>query len=169
MRGGKLPRWGALVAAVVIVIGSATPALAQPTITGFTPIHGLVGDPVTISGSGFTNAKDVSFGNISDPTAVVDDDSHISATVPAGTSTGPISVSTPDGTATSDTDFTVDTLPVAPVIDSFTPDHGPEHATVIITGSSFTGATLRPRLRRSLPPQRKGSLPGLSGVDLEAL
>src|SRR5258706_2112639 len=62
----------------------------------------------------------------------------IQATVPAGATTGPLSVTTPGGTATSTRNFTL--IP-APTITSFTPTSGPLGTSVTISGTDFTGAT----------------------------
>src|SRR6202023_3103111 len=62
----------------------------------------------------------------------------IQATVPAGATTGPLSVTTPGGSATSATSFTV--IP-APTIASLTPASGPVGASVTIGGTNLTGAT----------------------------
>jgi hypothetical protein len=82
-----------------------------PTITGFDPTSGPVGQAVTITGTNFTGATAVSFNGTADPTFSVTNDTTISATVPSGASTGPIAVTTPGGTATSGTDFTVTQTP----------------------------------------------------------
>jgi hypothetical protein len=60
----------------------------------------------------------------------------IQATVPAVATTGPLSVTTPGGTATSAANFTV-----APRITSFTPASGPVGTAVTISGANFTGTT----------------------------
>jgi len=80
-----------------------------PSITGFSPPSGPVGTTVTITGSGFTGANDVQFNGTSVGTGnfAVNSDTQITATVPAGATTGPISVTTPGGTATSSDSFTV--------------------------------------------------------------
>jgi len=75
------------------------------SITGFTPTEGSVGTEVTITGSDFSGATDVQFNGIS-ATFTIDDDSQIRAVVPEGATTGPISIVTPDGTATSADAFT---------------------------------------------------------------
>ena len=80
-----------------------------PSISGFTPSGGPVGSSVTISGSHFSGASGVSFGGTSTSAFVVNSDSQISATVPAAASSGPISVTTPNGTGTSAASFTVTT------------------------------------------------------------
>lgn len=75
-------------------------------ITSFDPT-GVVGDVVAITGSGFTGATAVTFGPTPVTTFSVDSDTRITATVPAGASTGPISVAIPTGNVTSASDFVV--------------------------------------------------------------
>ncbi|MBV9495271.1 MAG: DUF11 domain-containing protein, partial [Acidobacteria bacterium] len=77
-----------------------------PTISSFSPPSGSVGVPVVISGSSFTGATDVSF-NGTTASFTVDSDLQITTSVPPGATTGTISVTTPDGTGTSATSFTV--------------------------------------------------------------
>jgi uncharacterized repeat protein (TIGR03803 family) len=78
-----------------------------PVIISFSPPSGPVGQHVTISGNSFTGATKVTFGGVKATVFSVDNDAQITATVPTGAVTGKIQVTTPDGTATSSTDFTV--------------------------------------------------------------
>jgi Bacterial Ig domain/IPT/TIG domain len=110
-----------------------------PTITSFTPASGPVGTSVTISGTNFTGATAVTFNGTS-TNFTVNAATSIQAAVPAGATTGPISVTTPAGTATSASAFTV-TTSSAPTITSFTPASGPVGTSVTISGTNFTGAT----------------------------
>ena len=80
-----------------------------PTITAFNPTSGAVGTSVVITGTGFTGASAVTFGGTAATTFTVNSDTQITVTVPTGATTGPIAVTTPGGTATSSTDFTVGT------------------------------------------------------------
>src|SRR5207247_8522580 len=86
--------------------------VSAPTITGFTPTSGPVGTSVTISGTNFTGATAVMFNGVSAAPFTVTSDTTIQDTVPAGMTTGPLSVTTPWGTATSSTVFTVVNPPV---------------------------------------------------------
>src|SRR5439155_1710980 len=87
---------------------AAAPARAQaPSITSFNPTQGAVGTQVAVSGTDFTNATDVQFAGLSASSFTVTDDTELTATVPSGATSGPISVVTPDGTATSADSFTV--------------------------------------------------------------
>src|SRR5439155_6740401 len=60
------------------------------------------------------------------------------ATVPAGATTEPLTMTTPGGTATSASSFTVS---IPPTITGFTPTTGPAGTSVTISGTNFTGAT----------------------------
>ena len=80
-----------------------------PTITSFTPTSGATGSSVTITGTNLTGTTAVTFGGIGGGTFTVDSPTQITATVPTLALTGPISVTTPGGTATSSTSFTVST------------------------------------------------------------
>ena len=96
-----------VIAVFTVQAGITLPAQAQgPSIGGFDPTEGPVGTSVTITGADFTNATDVQFNGTSAPGFSIDSDFQITATVPAGATTGPISVVTPDGTATSAESFT---------------------------------------------------------------
>ena len=111
---------------------------AAPTITSFTPSSGGVGSSVTVSGTNLTGTTAVSFNGTAATFQVVSA-TQITATVPAGASSGKISVVTAKGAASSAADFSV-TLP-APTISSFSPTSGPSGTSVSVTGTGFTGAT----------------------------
>jgi IPT/TIG domain len=111
--------------------------VSAPTITSFSPASGAAGASVTITGTAFTGATAVSFNGAS-ATFTVTSATQISATVPPAATTGPISVTTPGGTAASAGTFTV---LVAPTITSFSPSSGNVGTSVTITGAAFTGAT----------------------------
>jgi uncharacterized protein (TIGR03437 family) len=77
-----------------------------PTLSSFTPASAAVGATVTLTGTNFTAASKVTFNGLS-AKFTVNSDTQISATVPSGATSGKISVTTPAGTATSATSFTV--------------------------------------------------------------
>ena len=81
--------------------------LATPTITSFAPARGMVGDTVVITGTSLTGTSAVSFDGIPAVSFTVDSGTQVTATVPAGATTGPISLTTPGGTTASATDFVV--------------------------------------------------------------
>jgi uncharacterized protein YjbI with pentapeptide repeats len=108
------------------------------TITNFTPSSGAVGTSVILTGTNFTGATAVTFNGTS-AVFTVNSGTQITATVPAGATTGPIGVTTPGGTSTSSTNFSVSAA--APAITSFAPSSGAEGTSVTLTGTNFTGAT----------------------------
>jgi outer membrane protein assembly factor BamB len=95
--------------AVATPAGSATSTASfrvQPAVSGFSPGWGWAGTVVTISGSAFTGATAVTFHGVG-ASFTVDSYSRITATVPAGATTGKIKVTTKVGTAASSTAFDV--------------------------------------------------------------
>jgi hypothetical protein len=78
-----------------------------PSITSFSPTSGPVGTGVTITGNSFTKATSVTFGGVAATSFQVISDTEVKALVPTGAVTGPIAVTTPGGTGTSATKFTV--------------------------------------------------------------
>ncbi|MFQ3589312.1 MAG: IPT/TIG domain-containing protein, partial [Chloracidobacterium sp.] len=80
--------------------------LQPPSILSFSPNSGTVGTSVTIIGMNFEEAVTVTFGDLLASFSIVSP-TQITATVPVGATTGPISVTTPAGTATSSASFTV--------------------------------------------------------------
>jgi len=102
---------GALTGDVTVTTGSTVLSTLSsysitPTLKSFTPPSGPVGTEVTITGTGLTQATEVTFDNLS-ATFTVNSDSQITATVPTGAATGKIKVTTKGGSATSSTSFTV--------------------------------------------------------------
>jgi IPT/TIG domain len=119
--------------------GSPPPA---PTVTSFSPMSGPVGTQVDVQGTSFTGASSVTFNGTPDTTFVFNSSTDITAHVPAGATTGPIAVTTPNGTGTSATNFTVTTGGGgAPTVTSFLPTSGPVGTHVTINGTNFTGVT----------------------------
>jgi uncharacterized repeat protein (TIGR01451 family) len=81
-----------------------------PNITSFSPTLGPAGATlVTILGTSFFNVSSVSFNGANTANFTVVSSTEIRATVPLSATTGPIRVSTPDGTAVSATNFLVTT------------------------------------------------------------
>ena len=109
-----------------------------PTITTFTPTGGQAGTVVTVLGSNFTGATQVSFNGTPAPAFTVNSATQLTVTVPVGATTGSIGVVAPTGTATSAAPFTVGP---PPVLISFSPGTGYVGTSVVLMGSGFTGAT----------------------------
>jgi len=106
-----------------------------PLITGFTPTAGKPGDPIVIDGLNFTTATSVTF-NGTNAAFGVTSDTQITATVPAGVSTGPIRVQNPAGTGVSSSNFLV-----GPRLTGFSPASGPVGTAVNLAGDNFIGVT----------------------------
>jgi uncharacterized protein (TIGR03437 family) len=70
------------------------------------PVTGNAGTAVQILGTNLTGATSVSFNGKAAAFTVVSS-SEITATVPAGATTGPVRVVTPGGTLSSNVSFTV--------------------------------------------------------------
>ncbi|WP_035562859.1 FG-GAP-like repeat-containing protein [Hymenobacter sp. IS2118] len=109
-----------------------------PTITSFTPTSGPVGTSVMITGTDLGTTSAVRFNGITAPTFTVVNGTSVTATVPAGATTGVISVTTTGGAGSSAASFTV--VP-PPTVASFSPASGPVGTSVVVTGTDFTGAT----------------------------
>ena len=70
------------------------------------PVAGKVGKNVLILGNGLTGSSSVSFNGVA-AAFTVESDTLIKATVPAGATTGTVSVVTPSGTLNSNPQFVV--------------------------------------------------------------
>ena len=81
--------------------------LFAPAIADFAPIGGSAGTRVLISGSAFTGATAVMFNGTSASDFKIVSATSLTATVPILVTTGPISVTTPGGIATSNFNFVV--------------------------------------------------------------
>jgi IPT/TIG domain-containing protein len=78
-----------------------------PKITSFSPTSGPVGTSVAITGNSFTGTTQVTFGGVAATSFQVINDTQVDALAPAAAATGKISVTTPGGTGTSATNFTL--------------------------------------------------------------
>ena len=90
-------------------MGSATSSqnfIVTPTITDLSALSGLVGAPVTIDGYNFTHATRVTF-NGTPATFTITNPTRIDTSVPSGATTGPITLTAPEGTGTSPRSFAV--------------------------------------------------------------
>src|SRR5438128_11873107 len=113
----------------------------QPIITDFTPQVGTAGDTVHITGSGFTlSGVKVYFYNGKLATTSITSDSQMTATVPAGITTGPIGIQQGAGpTQYSSSDYRA--IGTGPCITDFSPTLGASNDTVVINGVHFSGVT----------------------------
>ncbi len=85
----------------------STRSTAAPAIASFSPAVGGVGSSVTLVGANFVGVTSVTFNGVAASFEAESSDELV-ATVPAGATDGPIVVTTPAGSATTATSFTVD-------------------------------------------------------------
>jgi cysteine-rich repeat protein len=128
--------------AYLLLASGFTPA---PRLTGISPTLGPAGGgtSVALSGTGFTGATGVSFGDAAAASFTVNGDTSITAVSPLTTAgTVDVTVTTAGGTSAT---FAGDqfTFIGVPVVSSISPNSGPVSGgtTVTITGSSFTEAS----------------------------
>jgi ribosomal protein S12 len=109
--------------------------LVLPSIDSFTPSSSSAGGHVTISGRSFLGATSVKIGGVG-AGFHIDSPTRITATVPSNAGTGPISITSAGGTATS-----TDALHILPRLSSFSPASGKAGAAVTLYGSGLANAT----------------------------
>jgi hypothetical protein len=80
---------------------------SPPAISNFTPSCGPAGTKVVITGTNLLQSVGVAFNGVAATAFSVNTDIQVTATVPDGASSGPITIATPIGTATSSNSFTV--------------------------------------------------------------
>jgi uncharacterized repeat protein (TIGR03803 family) len=96
---------GSGVQGTLAVLSASLPP-PKPSISGFRPAKAKVGQKVMVSGTSFVGTTAVTFHGTSS-SFVVNASGFVTATVPAGATSGRISVTTAGGIATSKNDFTV--------------------------------------------------------------
>ncbi|HYG21539.1 MAG TPA: IPT/TIG domain-containing protein [Verrucomicrobiae bacterium] len=140
--GAIIPQ-GAVTGTIRIDTPAANPAITatnfvvQPTVHGFTPNFGFVGTSVTVTGANFNVAGlQVRFGSVPSPNVTAVTFGSLTATVPNGAVTAPITVTTSQGSNTSAQLFYM-----PPRIFSFAPTNGPAGTIISIVGTNLLGAT----------------------------
>src|SRR5262249_39736905 len=143
-----------LVGAVILIVAAvaaASATAAAPTITSFTPTAATAGPntTITITGNNFTGTTQVMVGGIASNFTVLSR-TPIAVAVPDELAVAaPLTVTNPDGTATSAAVFTpsggfgyvgatVGNMFVAPTIASFRPATAKVGQSVTITGTNLT-------------------------------
>jgi uncharacterized repeat protein (TIGR03803 family) len=125
----------------VSVLLTSGNACGAPTITGFTPLSAAAGTTVIITGTNFDPIaanNDVKFNGVSALTPSAPSSTSLTVIVPAGATTGPISVTTAGGTGVSSTDFTVTCVPPLAPSASSVSRCGSGTVTLTATGSTGT-------------------------------
>lgn len=132
-------------------VSGSPPPPAAPVVTGVSPTHGsnLGGEQVEITGSNFTGATGVSFGDVGDVwEPEVLDDSHIMVSTPTSygdtADTVDVVVTGPGGASAVNAgdEYTFD-APTAPTVTGISPNSGPDTGgtQVTITGSNLSQDT----------------------------
>lgn len=111
--------------------------LTIPTVTSFSPTSGTEGTTVTITGTNFNTVMSENVVMFNGTAAAITEatSTTLTVTVPAGASTGKITVKVGTLETTSTTDFEILAIPT---IASFSPTTGNEGTTVEITGTNFS-------------------------------
>lgn len=105
-----------------VSLTATTSGLQSPSIASFTPGTGWVGTTVTLMGSHFTGVTSVKFNGADATSFAIDSDTQITSVAPTGVTTGLITVTSPNGTGTSPTNFTAvnpDSLTLSTIPTSF--------------------------------------------------
>jgi YD repeat-containing protein len=110
----------------------------QVSIVALTPENGSVDSTVTVYGTGFstTATQNVVKFNGTQASVLSSTSNTIVTEVPAGATTGPVSVATPTGSASSKTAFTV-AASLLPTISGFTPTIAAVGTAVSVNGTNF--------------------------------
>lgn len=101
-----------LVAVVATLLPTRVALAAAPSISSIAPASGQRGATVTVSGTGFSGATAVRFNGAA-ASYTVSSDSVVEAVAPQNATSGPITVVTPGGTATSSSSYVMPPLPTA--------------------------------------------------------
>ncbi|MFO1499466.1 MAG: IPT/TIG domain-containing protein [Verrucomicrobiota bacterium] len=110
----------------------------EPFVGSFSPTSGAPGTVVTIEGANFTAPLAVRFNGTNATQPSITSPTQIRVAVPAGASSGLITVSNSFGAGTSVAPFVVSS---APVIEDFSPIGGAPGTSVTINGRNFLGTT----------------------------
>jgi hypothetical protein len=115
---------------------------AAPSISSFSPANGMPGTTVTVTGTNFTGATAVLLATVASTTFTVVSATSLTFIVPAGATSGTITITTPGGTASSGTNFTVIAVAsTAPTITSFSPTSALPGTSITATGTNLGGGT----------------------------
>ncbi len=123
-----------------------------PSITSFNPMTGAAGTNVIITGTNFLGATAVRFNGVN-AAFTVNSTVQITATVPAGATTGPISVSTPAGNASSAGNF---------IISTSISNDGFANAKTLLTPAGTTNANNVGATKETGEPNHSGNTGGAS-------
>ena len=133
-----------------VQIQSGSPSTVNPLLSAVVPSHGAPAASVTLTGGPFTGATGVVFGRSNATSFTVVSATEIQAVVPWDGATGPITVTTPNGTISSGAPFYVAPSFISNTscygykfgtFPEMTPTSGAVNASIQLLGLNFTGAT----------------------------
>jgi hypothetical protein len=116
------------------------PMALAPAVASFAPASGPVGTTVTVTGTNFTGASAVTLNGAPITGFTVVNATTLTFVVPAGAASGPVAVTTPNGTGVSTGAFTVVAPNPAPAITGLAPATavaGSGAFTLTLTGTGF--------------------------------
>lgn len=150
------------------VLSIARRAAGDVLIVTFSPARGPAGETVRISGIGFSDTPSSNAVSFNGTAATVTSATanEIVVSVPAGATTGAISVVTPTGSSTSASPFVVTATASAPTITGFTPTVANAGAAVTVTGTGFDTVAANDRLAFNGP--RTAAVTGATESELDA-
>ncbi len=122
---------------------TVTPAPSgTPALSGFSPVSGVAGDMITLTGSGLGSLTYVKLGGLACTFTLVSG-TQVKAAVPVGAASGAayFVAGNSDQTLVSPAAFTV-AHPSGPVVTGFSPLRGVAGDTVTLSGSGFSGTSV---------------------------
>jgi YD repeat-containing protein len=124
---------------------------SQVSIIDFTPEAALTGTVVTINGTGFSTTPSQDTVKFNGVAATVSSASNtqLEVSVPTSATTGLISVTSPNGSATSAMNFTVTSGNGLPTITGFSPSSGVAGTAVNLVGTNFNLTPSNDELRQN--------------------
>ena len=127
---------------------------SQVSIINFSPDTGPTGTQVTINGTGFSSTASQNTVTFNGVAATVSKaaKTQLIAVVPSSATSGPIEVTSPNGSATSSASFTVTSGSGVPTITSFSPTSGVAGNAVTVTGTNFDPTLANDELRLNATP-----------------
>src|SRR5262249_1714556 len=107
-----------------------------PSLSNLSPVPGIIGQTLTITGSNFTGTTSVKVCGMTASFFMITSDNELQVTIPSGATTGTVDVTNTKGSAGLSY-----SILQAPIISSFAPASGQASTILTLTGSHFTGTT----------------------------
>ena len=120
--------------------GLLTDTIARPgppTLVSFDPASALAGSTVQVFGTNLGGVTAVAFNGVAATSFIITSPTTVLAVLPSAITSGPVSVSTPQGSATSSASF----MPQSPTVSSLSPASARTGESVTIAGTNLTGTT----------------------------